>query len=175
MVTWQDKPSTDCWTTVPSPFSTTSVNAPLEFNDVYARIHSSFRCTCRYWVVVCVCIEDFNDPQSHNVFMLWNNFICLLFCTGGATATPFPRANITDLCRVLSKCQSAKTLDPTIYLVNYFILFHFTQTLFVMALYPIWLWVWSTLWTGIRLLQVNITIKKLLSFYANFSFVGPVS
>ncbi|CAH3174753.1 unnamed protein product, partial [Porites lobata] len=36
--------------------------------------------------------------------------------TGGSTATPSQDANITDLCRVLNKSQSAKTLDPTIYL-----------------------------------------------------------
>lgn len=51
--------------------------------------------------------------------MLCNNCMCLLCLTGGATATPSQDANITDLCRVLKKSQSAKTLDPTIYLVTY--------------------------------------------------------
>lgn len=65
-------------------------------------------------------IEDLNVVQSHNVFILCNNCMCLLCFTGGATATPSQDANVTDLCRELNKSQSAKTLDPTIYLVNFF-------------------------------------------------------
>lgn len=78
-----------------------------------------------------MCIEDLNVVQSHNVFMLCNNCMCLLCLTGGSTATPSQDANITDLCRVLNKSQSAKTLDPTIYLVKYiFFFFYLCQTLF---------------------------------------------
>lgn len=77
-----------------------------------------------------MCIEDLNVVQSHNVFMLCNNCMCLLCLTGGATATPSQDANITDLCRVLNKSQSAKTLDPTLYLVTYIFFFYLRQTLF---------------------------------------------
>ena len=95
--------------------------------------------------------------------------MCLLCCTGGATATPSQDANITDLCRVLNKSQSVESLDRTIYLVKYILFFFYLcQTLFG-GLIP-----YRPMWAGIRQLQVNIVIIILLSFHANFASVGPV-